>query len=184
MKDQNYGIDLQTPEESNNSPIASCLKSNHDDPFHDGEIELANLDFTNQSLEDAEHMDDMDQFNPMKAYDEALFSKRETNKRYMEVVMRGCSAIILLIALWWFRRGSKTSVYSDGFCLKDQGHIWTESINELCHRSKAWLSFFEITSSGIMDVVFVNMMIYWFLYGKSGQMLWNVAIFYGTRGIV
>jgi len=57
--------------------------------------------------------------------DNDLIRKRTSNKRYMEVTMRACFAVILLFALWWFRRSRKVTLYSNGFCLKDQGHIWT-----------------------------------------------------------
>ena len=165
-------------EDLNGGPISSSLsKTKINQGFYENQIELASLSSKN-------HLEELDEFNTFQTYGNEMTAKRESNKKYMEIAMRGLGAIILLIGLWYFRRGSTVDVYPDGFCLKDQGHIWTESVNDLCHQNKNWLTFFQLTSSGMMDTVMLTMMIYWWFHGTGGHIIWCVAFFYGLRGVV
>lgn len=178
MKEENLSFHNAEIENYHSNSTKNCLKNQHAKELPDIEIELCQL--SGKNFEDFEQMRE---YNSFKHYDIEL-KKRMASKRHMEIIMRTASAVILLIALWWFRRGKKAGMYQDGFCLIDQGHIWTSSINKLCHKSKAWLTFFEVTSSGTMDLVFLALLIFWFIWGKTGEVLWKVAIFYGIRGFV
>lgn len=135
------------------------------------------------TCKEMEHNDQNELFTRTQ-YNNELKKQRLSSKKHMEIIMRAASAIILLIAVWWFKRGNKASIYQEGFCLIDQGHKWTATINEMCHKSKALLTFFEISSSGLMDLTFLCMLIYWFIWGKTGEILWKLAVFYGVRGLV
>ena len=137
------------------------------------------------SIEGKNALEDLEEMDNMQEYHSSLNQKRINNKRYMEIIMRGCSAAVLLMILQWGRSTQgKTNVFAEGFCLNDKGHKWTAGINDLVHESKAWLSFFEITSSLIMDTVFVSSLFYWLCYSKNGYILWNCGFFYAIRGII
>jgi hypothetical protein len=105
--------------------------------------------------------------------------------RYMEVVMRGSSALVMLIVLFCVRLGGKsTGLYPEEICIVDKGHIWTEPVNGIVHESEKWLNFFQISSSGMMDLVMINYLIWFYFKARNGHTLWTVAIFYGTRAII
>lgn len=110
--------------------------------------------------------------------------QRERHMRYMEVGMRGSAVIVLFLALCFFKVRNIPNVYTEDFCMRDKGHILTASMNEAVNKSPALLTFFQLSSSGLMDVVFLNM-VFWFLFkGKTGHILQSLATFYVLRGVV
>jgi hypothetical protein len=102
----------------------------------------------------------------------------------MEIGMRGSAVIVLFLALCFFKARNVPNVYTEDFCMRDKGHILTASMNEAVNKSPALLTFFQLSSSGLMDVVFLNM-VFWFLFkGKTGLILQSLATFYVLRGVV
>lgn len=101
--------------------------------------ELTRLNSKN-SLEEAHCINELD---TIKEFEQHMDAKRRTNMKYMELIMRGAAAVIMLLSLFCVKTLPKNpNLYSDGFCLKDKGHIWTEPVNDLVHQSKSVLSFF------------------------------------------
>lgn len=91
--------------------------------------------------------------------------------RYMEIGMRASAVIVLFLALCFFRSRNVPNVYTEDFCMRDKGHILTSGMNEAVNKSPELLTFFQLSSSGLMDVVFLNM-VCWFLFvAKTGHIL-------------
>lgn len=146
------------------------------------EIELAgintraNYDIPEFQLDDTEEL---------KTFNKMRIESREISMRRMEIFMRAGSALLLLLVAFWVRSGKESSgLYVEGFCMKDLGHIITAPINDLCHESRNWLTFFEVTSSGTMDLVMIHLMVYCYFKSKNLHAIWTVVFFYGIRAIV
>jgi hypothetical protein len=136
----------------NESPVETHHGKNSFRDVYFDQIELADLNIK-KSFEEEEGIKD---FDTIKVYKDSMTLARMKNMRHMEVVMRGSTALIMLIVLFCVRIGGKsTGIYPEEICIVDKGHIWTEPVNELVHESERWLTFFEISSSGMMDIVMI-----------------------------
>lgn len=104
--------------------------------------------------------------------------------RYMEIGMRASAVIVMFLAMCLLRSRNVPNVYTEDFCMRDNGHILTASTNEAVNKSPELLTFFQLSSSGLMDIVFLNMVFYFMLVAKTGLILQALATFYVLRGVV
>ena len=102
----------------------------------------------------------------------------------MKVGMRAGAVIVLFLIVCFFRARNLPNVYTEEFCTRDKGHILTLGMNEALHKSPEFLRFFELTSSGLVDILFLNMIIWWFVKGKTGLLLASLTTFYVLRAVV
>lgn len=115
----------------------------------------------------------------------SIIQTTHSREKKVLIIAKSFSLVLLASIVYLLNKaGFKANQSSDDFCMFDAGHLWTKYFNDLVHTNKGWLSFFEITSSGIMDLVMLNMMISWYLSGRTGQILWTVIVFYVSRAII
>lgn len=147
--------------------------------YFEDHIELKDLKFNPSELDDPEN--ELSQLTDMVSQ---MDIQRQRNMRFMEVGMRAGAVIVLFVFVCFFRARNVPNVYTEDFCMRDKGHILTAGMNEAVNKSPELLTFMQLTSSGLMDIVFLNMIIWWMLKGKTGLMLQSLATFYVLRGVV
>jgi hypothetical protein len=153
--------------------------------YFDDQIELKDLKEIKPKSKSQDFDDEADlEISQLSDIVSRLDSEREKHMRYMEIGMRAVAVVVLFIALCIFKARNVPNVYTEDFCMRDKGHILTASMNESVNKNPALLRFFQLSSSGLMDVVFVNMVGYFALYGKTGHILAVLATFYILRAIV
>ena len=92
---------------------------------------------------------------------------------------------IVLAILFWGKNNLSDEAHDDvNGAIIDHGFELTKPINELMVQSKAWLMFFEISSSWCIDLIFLGMFLPWIYKGESLRLILAYALFYGIRSIV
>jgi hypothetical protein len=103
----------------------------------------------------------------------------------MDRSMRFGVFCIVLAILGWGKNNLSDQAYNDtAGVIQDKFFEWTQSINDVLVSSTAWISFFEISSSMCIDILFLSMFLPWIYNGDSFRLIIAYAIFYGVRSLV
>jgi hypothetical protein len=92
---------------------------------------------------------------------------------------------IVLAVVFWGKNNLSDEARDDvtGLII-DRGFEATQAISDLMLRSKAWISFFEISSSWCIDILFLTMFGTWIWNGESFRLLVTYILFYGVRAFL
>jgi len=89
---------------------------------------------------------------------------------------------IVLAILFWGKNNLSDEAHNDTTgAIIDKLFNLTQPINDLMVESKAWLNFFEISSSWCIDLTFFGMFLPWVYNGDSMRLILAYALFYGIR---
>ena len=92
---------------------------------------------------------------------------------------------IVLAILFWGKNNLSDEAHDDvAGAIIDRGFGITQRINDLMLESKAWMTFFEISSSWCIDLMFLSIFIPWVYKGDSFRLILAYALFYGVRAIL
>jgi hypothetical protein len=96
----------------------------------------------------------------------------------------GVFFIVLSIMIWGKNNLSTEAHYDVSGSIIDRGITATQSINDLMVDSKAWMNFFEISSSWCIDLIFLGMFLPWIYNGESLRLILAYALYYGFRALL
>jgi hypothetical protein len=89
---------------------------------------------------------------------------------------------IVLAIVFWGKNNLSDEAHDDlTGTIIDRGFDLTKPINDLMIESKAWMSFFEISSSWCIDIIFLVMFGSWVYNGDSFRLVVTYILFYGVR---
>jgi hypothetical protein len=96
----------------------------------------------------------------------------------------GLFFVVLAIVFWGKNNLSDEGRQDLAGAIIDRGFDATEAINALMLRSKPWMSFFEISSSWCIDLLFLTMFCSWIYNGDSFRLVLAYILFYGSRAFL
>ncbi len=100
-------------------------------------------------------------------------------------LMRFGLFFIVLAIVFWGKNNLSDEAHDDlNGTIIDRGFELTQPINDLMIRSKAWISFFEISSSWCIDIIFLTMFGTWIYKGDSFRLVVTYVLFYGIRAVL
>lgn len=103
----------------------------------------------------------------------------------MDRTMRISVFVIVLAILAWGKNNLSDQAFDDTTgVIQDKLFEWTQPVNALLLSSTAWVSFFEISSSWCIDLIFLSMFLPWIYKGESFRLILAYALFYGVRSLV
>ena len=92
---------------------------------------------------------------------------------------------IVLAILFWGKNNLSDEAHDDTTgAIIDLLFQATVSVNELMVSSKAWMNFFQLSSSWCIDITFFGMFLPWIYNGNSFRLIVAYALFYGIRSII
>jgi len=92
--------------------------------------------------------------------------------------------IVLAVVFWGKNNLSDEARQDVSGAVIDRGFDLTAPVNELMLESKAWMMFFEISSSWCIDLIFLSLFSSWIYNGDSFRLILSYAVFYGARAIL
>lgn len=96
----------------------------------------------------------------------------------------GLFFIVLAIVFWGKNNLSDEAHQDVAGAIIDRGFDITQPISDLILGSKAWLMFFEISSSWCIDLIFLTLFFSWIYNGSSFRLILAYAVYYGSRAVV
>ncbi len=103
----------------------------------------------------------------------------------MDRAMRFSLFVVILAILSWGKNNLSDQANNDTTgAIKDLLFDWTQSVNEMLLSGTAWATFFEVSSSWCIDLIFLGMFVPWIYNGDSSRLILAFALFYGIRSLV
>lgn len=110
---------------------------------------------------------------------------RVVNFCTMDRAMRLSIFICVLAIIGWGKNNLSDQANNDtNEAIKDKFFEWTQSVNDMLVSSGAWMSFFQISSSWCIDLLFLSMFVPWIYKGESFRLILAYALYYGFRALV
>ena len=96
----------------------------------------------------------------------------------------GLFFVVLAIVFWGKNNLSDEARNDVNGAIIDRGFELTQPINDLMLRSNAWMNFFAISSSWLIDILFLTMFGTWIYNGDSFRLIVAYVLFYGVRAVM
>jgi len=95
--------------------------------------------------------------------------------------------VVFLLVVTFLVLGRFSVPDNEVACIQDKAFQVFENVTRFLIATPGnehWRDFFQIFASGLIDSVFLSVLIYWVIYGKSSRLVVSQAIFYGTRALL